>query len=774
MKKIVGETVTLVVEVTRTFFTSPTFSAGRMKGEDGSVFSFSGKVQVKTGDQIKVKGHWVEDPKYGIQLKVLDLAYDMPESSAGLAQWLAKNRDFKGVGPVKAAQIADAFTVKEWADALTSDEGRAKIMAVAKLTEDRVAKIAESWTANSAWNGASSWLAQFGLTFRQIKTLVGKFGNNAIAILQQDPYQIIDFIDGYGFKRADEIALAMGTPKDHPGRLRACFLHLIKEDIGNGHTVSLVDDLMRRAVDSLAFDDIGDMPKPQAKLASMVQDGDIYQDPDEPQKMTLTHIWERERDLADILTGGWASPKPCGPLGTRPITVDGEQVELTPGQLDAVNQSLTSGMSVITGGAGTGKTFLVKVLCHLWAMGQMGHITLCAPTGKAAKRLGESTGWEASTIHRLLGYDGRGFSAEGPLAADLVVVDEVSMVDSSLLFELLSRLDLTKTTVVLVGDPNQLPPVGPGNPLRDVINTGALPVVALAQCVRQAGVLKENCLAVLGGTLGKSAPPEGDDPVDGVWPWVKNDHLKEVDQVLTHLDELYRPGGIIQAEWGLDPLWDVQLLSPTRKGPIGVNALNGFIRDRVQEAVHGRSRYDMPETKVGWMPKPVLGDKVIQRKNDYNLGVMNGDLGVVVSMDKGEGIMGVQFYGHPDVKDLDRSQDHWNHVDLAYALTIHQVQGSEFTVALVLAHKQHMFMLSKSLIYTGVTRAKRGAYLVGDNWGMRTGASKNTLDQRRTWLSGWLAGEGVQTLDKVQDTGGPVVEVCGHHQTDWEGPDFHL
>ena len=371
----------------------------------------------------------------------------------------------------------------------------------------------------------------------------------------------------------------------------------------------------------------------------------------------------------------------------------------------------------------THNTYIVNSLCDIF-QNEKYHVTLCAPTGKAAKRLEESTGRSAQTIHRLLGYNGREFQNKGPIETDLLAVDEVSMCDVPLLWHLLRIVDFSRTTVVLVGDHNQLPPIGPGNVLRDLIKTEMVPVSRLTEVVRQAGELKRNCSAILKGQIAKSTSEEK----NGLKSWYPVLGHLTADDAKKKILHLY--ADIFPNMTNLDILRDVQLLTPLRaRGPLSVNALNVALQKLLQKTLH---KVDVIPPQPNRRPDFLLHDKVIQRRNNYDLGVMNGTVGYVTDV-KDNGDLHINFDG--DWVLLKKSEGHLGDIDLAYALTFHQAQGSEFPVAIVVCHKSHSFMHHRNLLYTGVTRAKQSVVLVGDHWGVRHCAEKEEASQRRTFLS---------------------------------------
>jgi len=378
----------------------------------------------------------------------------------------------------------------------------------------------------------------------------------------------------------------------------------------------------------------------------------------------------------------------------------------------------------MTGGAGSGKTYAVSTITTIADRLEL-NVVLAAPTGKAAKRLEEVVGHEASTIHRLLGFNGHTYSRDAlnPIEADILVIDEVSMVDVPLAWRLFQAIDRSKTAVVLVGDHNQLPPVGPGNLLLDLVKSHAIPTTVLTQIIRQAGVLKENSTAILSGEV----RPTAEVKTGARRPWYVIDKFTDTGDVQRMLLLLFEE--VLQERLGYDLVRDVQVLTPTHRGPLGTAELNVEIQRLLQKKLFG---FDVPDVEHGHRPRLYPGDKVIQMKNDYKLGVMNGAMGIVVEVGSGGGLT-IDFDGR--AVEIEAGSDATGNVQLAYATSIHKVQGSEFPCAVVVAHKSHSFMHHRNLLYTAVTRAKQSVILVGDRWGIENCASKRQVDRRKTFLS---------------------------------------
>jgi exodeoxyribonuclease V alpha subunit len=378
----------------------------------------------------------------------------------------------------------------------------------------------------------------------------------------------------------------------------------------------------------------------------------------------------------------------------------------------------------MTGGAGSGKTYAVSTIASITERLEL-KVVLAAPTGKAAKRLEEVVGHEASTVHRLLGFNGHTYArdAVNPIEADILVVDEVSMMDVPLAWRLFQAVDRTRTAVVLVGDHNQLPPVGPGNLLRDLVRSMAIPTTVLTRIIRQAGVLKENSTAILTGEV----RPTSDSFVSARRPWYVIDKFTDREDVRRMLLLLFEE--VLKERLGYDLIREVQVLTPTHKGPLGTVELNIELQRLLQHKLFG---VDVTTVEAGHRARPYPGDKVIQTKNDYELGVMNGAMGVVIDATK-DGSLSIDFDGRR--VEIKSGSDALGNIQLAYATSIHKVQGSEFPCAVVIAHKSHSFMHHRNLLYTAVTRAKDSVILLGDRWGIDNCAAKRQVDRRNTFLS---------------------------------------
>jgi exodeoxyribonuclease V alpha subunit len=722
MRSAFKKPVTMRGRVEEVFYSSPRFSAGRLRADDGETISVAGPIMVREHEPVVLHGAWEEHPKYGRQFKVESLEYDTELDADGLANYLANHPDIKGIGPVKARRIAEKFG--DDFDRILSEEPEAIAEAV-HLPLESVHALREEWLRTKAVNAALTWLSAFGLTHHQVSTLVERFGNNVVPILQTDPYLIAREVPGFAFKRVDKIARKLGAPKDHPSRIRAGILHCVEERVEQGDCWVEYEDLIDQANALLVMDTLDSRARIEQALDALIEEKTLSCASCGGRFLVAKPMLRAmEEDLGKIFGQHRTANPHFSEVADLEQLIDHAAPQLNVGQREAVLTALRNRLALVCGGAGSGKTFTVAAIAGLYEEQGLS-VILAAPTGKAAKRLEQVVGREAYTIHRLLGYDGQEFkrTAEDPLEAAVVIVDEVSMVDVPLAWHLFEAIDLGQTAVVLVGDHNQLPPVGPGNILRDLIDTRAVPTVILDEIVRQAGVLKENSIAILRGEVEKTAPENG----TGRRPWYLVDQFTDVWDIQRFVVELFE--SVLIERLDFDLVQDVQVLTPTRKGPLGVEELNVKLQRVVQEMLWG---VDAPPPRPGRRPRFLLHDKVIQNRNNYHLGVMNGAVGQVTAIER-DGAMEVVFDGQPVIitPDSGRLSD----LSLAYALTIHKAQGSEFPCAIVLVHKSHSFMHHRNLFYTGVTRAQEVAIVIGDRWGLRNCAQQRHLERRKTFLS---------------------------------------
>lgn len=672
-------------------------------------------------------GRFVRHPKYGHQFEVASIELDRQLDSRGLANYLANNPDIKGIGPAKARIIAERFGLDFERSLIDEPE---KIAEVAKVPLAVIESLRDHWLETSHINQAMTALAAYGLTHHQVTKLVKKLGNNAVGIIERNPYVIVGEIDGFGFKRIDKIACQVGIAKDNPNRIRAGIVFCVDDALDQGNCWVEYEDLLDRANKLLVMDSLDSRERIEKHLDDLIDEKVLTcYAADCRFLVAKPEIRRMEEDLAAVFAIG-RQPNPHFDDDESLDEVVSElDAELNEKQIAAVATAGRHLISLISGAAGSGKTRVVSTITRLCEDRGL-KVVLCAPTGKAAKRMEESTGRPASTIHRLLGFDGKTYArnANHPISADVLTVDESSMIDVPLAWRLFQAIDLSRTAVVLVGDHNQLPPVGPGNVLRDLIDSGVLPTTILDDVVRQAGVLKENSIAILKGEVRKTHKVE-----DGQrGPWYVADQHTEAERVQRFILDIFNQ--VLFEKLGFDLLRDVQLLTPTHKGPLGTAELNIKLQTLIQKKLWN---YDVIPVQPGRRPKLLIGDKVIQTRNNYDLEVMNGSMGFVRDVGA-DGSLTIEFEDR--IINFEAGSPHRNDIQLAYALTTFKAQGSEFPCSIVITHKSHSFQHHRNLLYTGITRAKETAIIVGDHWGIANCAKRVQVDVRKTFLSLLLTG----------------------------------
>ncbi|MDH7602246.1 MAG: AAA family ATPase [Armatimonadota bacterium] len=731
MPKTAAENETRIKgRVERVHFSSPAFTAGKLRSESGDIIQFAGRIFAQEDDRLVLCGKWTTHPKYGRQFQVASMEYDQDLDIEGLANYIAKHPDIKGIGPAKARAIAERFG-RDFDRFLVEEPGT--IAQAVHVPLETIELLRDTWVETRSVNQAMTTLSAFGLTHLQVTTLVKKFGNAAIGMLRSDPYAIVRLVPGFGFKRVDKIAREkMGAAKEHPGRIRACVIFCVEDALDSGDCWIDYEQLVDKANTLLVMDCLDSRDRIEKALDGLIDAGDLSCcTADNRFLVAMPEIRRMEEELAQVFKQG-ARPNP------RFLELDDDAIRktissaasgLNRDQYRAVATALRHTISLVTGGAGSGKTFTISALVGICQ--EHNHsVILAAPTGKAAKRMEEVVGIDAMTIHRLLGYDGRSFerSAVRPIDTDILIVDEVSMVDVPLAWHLFRAIDLERTAVVLVGDHNQLPPVGPGNLLRDLIRSKVIPTVILEDVIRQAGTLKENSIAILKGEVRKTS----EDVLDGRRAWYVIDQFTDPARAQDFVLELFDK--ILSERLGFNIINDVQVLTPTHKGPLGTCELNIKLQQLVQRKLWD---VDVFPSQPGRRPDFLLHDKVMQTKNNYETGVMNGAVGTVVDVAE-DGTLTINF--EDTLVEVSNDSADLKNLQLAYALTIHKSQGSEFLCSIVIVHKSHSFMHHRNLLYTGVTRASKSAVIVGDRWGIANCAAKRQVDKRNTFLSILLGG----------------------------------
>jgi len=723
------EELTLRGRVVHLFYQSPAFTAGVLKPSSEGQVRFNGKFMVAEGDDIALVGHWATHPQYGRQFVASSLKQELPVDAEGLARYLATDPAFFQIGETKARKIAEAFG--DTFDYVIREEPW-KVQQVARLSAETLNTLRTTWLERAEVNALSSWLGSFGLTHRQITRMVEHLGHNAKALLTDNPYELCRILPGFGFARVDEIAQKLGVEKEHPERIAAAFRHLLLKAESEGHCWMEERVVEHEAFKLLCLDSLHAHQLIADLLNREVEAGRLFRyDGGGRWVIALPSLAQRELDILRtvVIHGALRTEQ-----ADRWLEVlDEDDVTLNPSQRLAAEMVYQHRLSLIAGAAGSGKSYTIATIYRAFSrLYGEDAVALAAPTGKAAKRLEALCGVEAKTIHRLLEYNtvNWGRNHERPLEELVVILDEVSMCDVHLMWRLLDAIDFDVTRVILVGDPNQLPPVGPGNVLRDLLARRMLPITVLDQVVRQAGPLKENCTAILHGEIRDTA--EGESGV--LRPWYLLDDCRGEPAVMETLEHLVQD---VVPRLGLDPVRDVQVLTPTNKGLLGTRSLNILLQRLVQAHCYGVQVPPVPDHR---RPDLFIGDKVMQVRNNYGLELMNGAIGMVrdITLEEDETthrpveVLVLDFDGRTVT--IPRQSDAADDLMLAYASTVHKCQGSEFPVIIAVVHRAQAFMLNRNLLYTAVTRAQRSAILLGDAVGLRRAIDRRDVDARRTFL----------------------------------------
>ena len=672
-----------------------------------------GKAQaVWEGEEVKAEGQWVTDKVHGRQFKAETLTCIAPRSLKGIEKYLASGL-IKGIGPVLAKRIVDTFG-EDTMMVLSHQSGR--LSEVPKLGAAKIRQIRESWHQNETMRENMIFGQTYGISVIKMTKIVRKYGPDAVAIVKADPYRLCRDIWGIGFATADKIALSVGIPKDSPLRARASISYTLETEAEDGgHCWTYENDLLLHA------NELTGIPTEvlSTALAEEIESGRVIKETD---KVYLKSLYYSERDVARRVKAILSSPSPHVFTSIANAIAWWQSragFELAPKQRQALENSLRSKFSIITGGPGVGKTTIIRALVEIYGRKKL-RVILAAPTGRAAKRMTESVGVPAQTIHRLLKWNPVTnkftYNAENRLEGDVFIFDETSMIDVKLACDLLSAIP-DSAAVVWVGDTDQLPSVGAGSVLGDLIKSGVVPSTKLDFIFRQdtSGLIVTNAHHVNAGEPLEIRQGETDfyfmrceDPEMCV--------KRAIEFMTTR----------IPRKFGMDPLQDVQVLVPMRKNVLGTENLNV----ELQKALNPRGDAII---RGGTMFR--VGDRVMQLRNNYDKDVYNGDVGFVKAVNSDDRSMIVNFDGRPvkyDGGDLDE-------LVLAYATTIHKSQGSEYPAVIVIIHTQHYVMLQRNLLYTAITRGKRLVLLMGVPYAIDQAIKTNTVRERRTSLADRLA-----------------------------------
>ena len=680
---------------------------------------------VAAGEHVRLTGEWVEHPEYGRQLKVSQCESIMPATKSGMEKYLASGM-IKGIGPATAKTLIQHFGLRVM-DVLESEPER--LAEVDGIGPKRAAMIGESFQEQMEMRNTMMFLQRYDITPTLCMKVYRRFGERTQAILQSNPYRLVDEVSGVGFRTADRIALAIGIDANAPERLKSGLRYALSNAASvSGHVYLPRAMLLYQASSLLSVDE----DTLDGTLRELIIRRELICVPiDEIDAIYLPEMYETEIDVSQRLIRMLNAAKSEESSGIEE-RIDAyereENVQLCAEQREGVTEAVTGGLTIITGGPGTGKTTGIK--CMIRLMSRMGEVLLTAPTGRAAKRMSEATGCPAKTIHRLLEFSGEenvfARNEDNPLDASMVIVDEMSMVDLFLMRSLLHAIK-PGTRLVMVGDADQLPSVGAGNVLGDLIASDVIPVVRLTQIFRQAGesMIVQNAHRINRGEMPIMNGKGTDFFIE------RRDSVQAAVESLVQLVSKRLPSYML-----LDPLRDIQVLSPTKKGDIGVAQLNRVLQAALNPPERGKPERARGETLFR------RGDKVMQVRNNYQLewtrtgeqgqGVFNGDIGYVTGIDPEEHTVEVTF---DDERTAEYDDTVIEELELAYCVSVHKSQGSEFPAVVMPVWNWPPLLMTRNLFYTAVTRARKLVVLVGRENCVARMVGNNEIRKRYSALS---------------------------------------
>jgi len=659
------------------------------------------------GEELHAEGQWIRHPSHGQQFQAKSITCITPTSAEGIRRYLSSGM-IKGIGPTFAQRIVDKFGERTL-DVIDKESGR--LREVEGIGEGRRKLIKESWTEQRGVREIMIFLQSHGIGTAKASRIYRQYGADAIAIVKRNPYRLCEDVWGIGFKTADAIALSVGIPHDSEIRARAGLIHTLQTEADDGgHCFTVDADLLLHAQELLGIsvEILADA------LAKEFEKGTLVK---EENRVYLRDLYRAEARVAEKLRRLLDMPRAFEPIDAdKAITwAEGKMgLRLAPLQREALDNAIRSKVSIITGGPGVGKTTIIRALTEIFGARKL-DIRLAAPTGRAAKRMSEATGHEAQTIHRLLKFNpslgGFEFNLENPMGGDCFIVDETSMIDIKLMDQFLQALP-NSVTLILVGDIDQLPSVGPGNVLRDLIASGVIPCCRLDTIFRQdtSGLIVRNAHHINRGEALETREGESD------FYFVETG---EPEKIIARTVELMTQR--IPHKFKFDPLTDVQVLTPMRKNLLGTENLNDVIQTALNPTgpslVRGCTHFR-------------VNDRVMQLRNNYDKEVFNGDIGFIKEVDEEDRALVVLFDGRP----VRYAQSELDELVLAYACSIHKSQGSEYPAVIVLMHTQHYKLLQRNLLYTAITRGKKLVLVVGSSRAVQIAIKANQVRERRTTL----------------------------------------
>jgi len=690
---------------------------------DGTVAVVGSLPELNVGETVEFGGQWKEDPKWGLQFRAMQVKPTLPTSERGITRYLEDA--VKHIGSKTAEKIVDAFGA-ETLDVLNNDPAR--IYEVDGVSDKQAQSLISTWRKNHDERRVIIFLQEYGVTIRFARRIYEEYGQETIQLVNENPYRLADDLFGVGFIKADAVAQEMGMKLDSTERISAGLSYALRKLASNGHTYAPRPVLVETTAELLGLQDLEhiDMVVTQRVRQDLIYQENLLVDDETVEAIYLPVYYHSERGCERLLRQMMGTPSVLERALPRDQTVQGYvekvvadgDIQLTKQQTEAVRAVLTNKLTVLTGGPGTGKTTTLDMVLQA-AQGLNVTTALAAPTGRAAKRLGEATGMPASTIHRLLSIQpGGGFNFEygedNPLDVDLLVLDETSMLDLFLFYNVLQALP-PKAHLMLVGDVDQLPSVGAGNVLRDVIHSGIAHVTRLSAIFRQDE--RSHIVANAHKINTGREPYLGNSESDDFYFFRTQDAQAAADMLVDVVTNR------VPQKFGYNPMEDIQVLAPMYRGPVGVNALNRALQARLNGSPH------LAEVTFNGQVFR-RGDKIMQTRNNYDKNVFNGDSGRIHSINAAGSEVDViiddrlHTYTFAELEEL----------VLAYCISTHRSQGSEYPVVVMPVHMQHYVMLQRNLLYTAITRARKLVVLVGEERAVRKAVKNDEVSERFSGL----------------------------------------
>jgi exodeoxyribonuclease V alpha subunit len=703
---------------------------------------------VHVGELLSVEGEWEKDPKYGRQLHVNSFVQRLPASTEGITRYLSSGL-IKGIGPKKAKLIVEHFGEQTLAIIEQQPERLSEVKGVGAKDRDQIIK---TWAEQSEIKELHLFLQSHDVSMNIATRIYKQYGKESIKVIRENPYQLADDVHGIGFRIADDIAVKLGLPRDSVPRLATGLKYVLAQAANeDGHCFLPEGDLLNRAANILQapYDAL------PAALEQLRNERDIFIEPplpvqpllhpqsaddeeppidwseiEEPEPQSRVYFgpfWHSENGSARLLRKLSSAPSNLPPASQQlwdtvfSRLAQNRNMHLTEKQREAVQTAYSKKVSILTGGPGTGKSTSIRALMMLLRKRNI-EVALAAPTGRAAKRLSEATGTQAKTLHRLMEFAPHDNTfqrnEENPLPYQFVIVDEFSMVDILLFYHLLKALP-REAHLLLVGDADQLPSVGPGNVLRDLLRSEAIPSIRLTELFRQA---QQSKIIVNAHRINSGQMPFLKSEASSDFFFLPEEDPFRAQQLVLDLVQRRLP-----ARYGLNPMTDIQVLAPMYKGPTGVTILNEELQARLNPRAFA---------EVEWGGRVIrVGDKVMQLKNNYDKGVFNGDVGWVRSINKDNASLKVEFLEEAGPMLISYEFSELDELVLAYAVTVHKSQGSEYPAIVLPLTREHSMLLQRNLLYTAITRAKRLCVLVGQSRALSWAVKNDRVAHRNTGLA---------------------------------------